>query len=125
MPSSLRILVVDDDPVLLKSLHDILETDGHLVSSTNGGQEGIDAFLAAQGRGEPDLRNEEGDRQIEVRVDALPSVVADPVLLKQVFFNLLSNAFKFTRNKEGALIEIGGERKTTEAIYWVQDNGAG
>jgi CheY-like chemotaxis protein len=52
-PSRQRILVVDDDPLLLKSLRDILETDGHLVVAANGGQAGLDAFDAAQKRDEP------------------------------------------------------------------------
>jgi CheY-like chemotaxis protein len=42
----LRLLVVDDDPLLLKSLRDILEADGHVVVTANGGQAGIDAFHA-------------------------------------------------------------------------------
>jgi len=46
-PARLRILIVDDDPLLLKSLSDTLEADGHLVSAANGGQAGIDAFHAA------------------------------------------------------------------------------
>jgi signal transduction histidine kinase/ActR/RegA family two-component response regulator len=49
----LRILLVDDDPILLKSLRDTLESDGHLVTTADGGQAGIDAFAAAQARGEP------------------------------------------------------------------------
>ena len=49
----LRILLVDDDPLLLKSLRDILEADGHSVQSAQGGQAGIDAFLAALARAEP------------------------------------------------------------------------
>jgi CheY-like chemotaxis protein len=53
VPSRLRLLVVDDDPVLLKSLRDTLEADGHLVTAANGGQMGIDAFRAALQRGEP------------------------------------------------------------------------
>ena len=51
-PPQLRILVVDDDPVLLKSLRDILEGDGHTVVVATGGQAGIDAFHEATGRGE-------------------------------------------------------------------------
>jgi signal transduction histidine kinase/ActR/RegA family two-component response regulator len=43
----LRILLVDDDPVLIKSLQDTLQEDGHLVSTAHGGQAGIEAFLAA------------------------------------------------------------------------------
>jgi DNA-binding response OmpR family regulator/signal transduction histidine kinase len=49
----LRILVVDDDPMLLKSLCDTLEADGHQVEAAEGGQAGIDAFGAAHQRGEP------------------------------------------------------------------------
>jgi PAS domain S-box-containing protein len=44
----LRILLVDDDPVLLKSLRDALESDGHTVIAANGGQAGIDAVAAAR-----------------------------------------------------------------------------
>ena len=45
--------MVDDDPLLIKSLRDALETDGHLVVATNGGQAGIDAFHEAMKRNEP------------------------------------------------------------------------
>jgi NO-binding membrane sensor protein with MHYT domain/signal transduction histidine kinase/CheY-like chemotaxis protein len=44
----LRVLVVDDDPLLLKSLCDTLELDGHIVVTASGGQAGIDAFRAAR-----------------------------------------------------------------------------
>jgi len=43
-----RILIVDDDPLLIKSLRDALEADGHVVLAANGGQEGIDAFIKAR-----------------------------------------------------------------------------
>jgi len=49
----LRILVVDDDPLVLKSLRDALEGDGHGVTTADGGQAGIDAFLAARAQGNP------------------------------------------------------------------------
>ncbi|HEY2977475.1 MAG TPA: PAS domain S-box protein, partial [Burkholderiaceae bacterium] len=48
LASRLRILIVDDDPLVLKSLCDTLESDGHLVVTASGGQAGIDAFLAAR-----------------------------------------------------------------------------
>jgi CheY-like chemotaxis protein len=47
VPIRQRILVVDDDPVLLKSLSDILDADGHVVTAANLGQAGIDAFRTA------------------------------------------------------------------------------
>lgn len=52
IPTRLHILIVDDDPLLIKSLSDILATDGHLIATANGGQEGIDAFRKAHEREE-------------------------------------------------------------------------
>ncbi len=49
----LSILLVDDDPLLIQSLRDILEADGHMVTAADGGQRGIDEFTAAQKRGAP------------------------------------------------------------------------
>jgi light-regulated signal transduction histidine kinase (bacteriophytochrome) len=66
-------------------------------------------------------------RNIEVTVQPLPLCRADPLLLRQVFLNLLSNAFKFTRSREPAMIEVGsllGET-SNEVIYYVKDNGVG
>jgi Histidine kinase-, DNA gyrase B-, and HSP90-like ATPase len=40
---SARILLVDDDPLVLKSLQDILEADGHTITVADGGQASIDA----------------------------------------------------------------------------------
>jgi CheY-like chemotaxis protein len=49
----LRILVIDDDPIVLQSLRTSLEMDGHAVEATDGGRRGIDAFSAAIARDEP------------------------------------------------------------------------
>ena len=49
---SARILVVDDDKRVSKSLRKVLEADGHRVTVADGGQAGIDTFLAATGSGE-------------------------------------------------------------------------
>jgi len=48
----LRLLLVDDDPLLIKSLRDTLEGDGHLITAADGGQAGIDKFCAALQRPE-------------------------------------------------------------------------
>lgn len=53
IPSRQRILIVDDDPLLIKSLRDALESDGHAVIAAHGGQEGINLFQAAEDRKEP------------------------------------------------------------------------
>jgi PAS domain S-box-containing protein len=49
---SLRILIVDDDPLIIESLRATLEGDGHRVTAADGGQAGIDTFASAQQRGE-------------------------------------------------------------------------
>jgi len=72
-----------------------------------------------------ELRPENDGRQVQMQIGTLPDCVADASLLKQVFVNLLSNAYKFTRNKPSALIEIGCREDKGERIYFVRDNGAG
>ena len=49
----LRILLIDDDPLLIRSLRDTLEVDGHIVATADGGQAGVQAFVTAQRNGEP------------------------------------------------------------------------
>jgi len=71
-----------------------------------------------------DLRPREG-RIVDVRIAELPECHGDASLLEQVLANLLSNAFKFTRGKEAAIVEVGSERRGGECVYWVRDNGAG
>jgi CheY-like chemotaxis protein len=51
-PPRLRLLLVDDDPLLLRSLCNTLGTEGHVVVTANGGAAGIAAFHAASERGE-------------------------------------------------------------------------
>jgi CheY-like chemotaxis protein len=48
-----RVLVIDDDPILLKSLRDTLEQDGHFVMIAAGGESGIGAFRRAKDLGDP------------------------------------------------------------------------
>jgi PAS domain S-box-containing protein len=64
-------------------------------------------------------------RQIEVRLGKLPACQGDPALLKQVWFNLISNAVKYSRGREPAVIEIGCDQTNGENIFYVRDNGTG
>jgi light-regulated signal transduction histidine kinase (bacteriophytochrome) len=61
---------------------------------------------------------------LEVAED-LPSCEADPSLLRQVFYNLLDNSIKYTRNREKAEIEIGWTQDDGSTVYFVRDNGVG
>lgn len=63
--------------------------------------------------------------RIDFRMGRLPGAIGDDRLMRQVWMNLLSNAVKFTSKREGAWIEVGGEGKEGEWVYWVRDNGVG
>lgn len=79
------------------------------------------------------LRQETSDRNIEWIIGALPHVVGDHALLRQVWSNLLGNAAKFSRTRNPARIEIGilecesdlGTPTPPEDVFYVQDNGVG
>jgi light-regulated signal transduction histidine kinase (bacteriophytochrome) len=71
------------------------------------------------------LESELKDRQVEWQIAELPSIECDPSLFKQVLVNLLSNALKFTRTRQPAIIEIGQTTIDGEVVIFVRDNGVG
>jgi hypothetical protein len=72
-----------------------------------------------------ELQQTEAARRVTVRVGELPVTAADASLLKQAFVNLLSNAFKYTRDADSAEIEVRFEQRGDEGVFSVRDNGAG
>lgn len=60
-----------------------------------------------------------------VHVQALPTVCADPVLMRQVLINLIGNALKFSRHSEAPRIEVSVQRIGSEVELSVRDNGPG
>ncbi len=64
-------------------------------------------------------------RAFEIKIGDLPVCAGDPALLKQVWFNLISNAIKYTRERTPAVMEIGCQRIDGEDRFFVRDNGAG
>jgi signal transduction histidine kinase len=66
-------------------------------------------------------------RQVELVIGDLPDCDSDPALLEQVFINLLGNAFKYSRKRERARIEVGATHGDSDStpVYFVKDNGAG
>ena len=71
------------------------------------------------------LAPETEGRQVEWKIDELPSAECDPVLIRQVFQNLISNALKYSRPRSPAVIEIGRAEKEGEKAIFVKDNGVG
>jgi light-regulated signal transduction histidine kinase (bacteriophytochrome) len=72
-----------------------------------------------------ELGSEYAGRRVDIAIGDLPSCQADPALLKQVLVNLCTNALKFTRYREVAVIEIGCLKADGESVYFVKDNGVG
>ena len=66
-----------------------------------------------------------GERVVEWKIGSLPSVDCDPVLMKQVFQNLISNAIKYSRPRANAVIEIGQIQENGDPVIFVRDNGVG
>jgi signal transduction histidine kinase len=66
-------------------------------------------------------------RRVELVIGDLPDCDSDPALLEQVFINLLGNAFKYSRKRERARIEVGAMQGGSDPtpVYFVKDNGAG
>jgi light-regulated signal transduction histidine kinase (bacteriophytochrome) len=71
------------------------------------------------------LRQDNPGRAVRVTVSPLPAARGDPALLRQVWVNLVANAFKFTRHRPEGVIEIGSYAREGENVYFVRDNGEG
>lgn len=67
-------------------------------------------------------------RSVDIKIDPLPEMQSDPVLVEQLFGNLIGNAVKFTRQREKAVIEVGAmpdPQAPQVTAYYVRDNGIG
>jgi light-regulated signal transduction histidine kinase (bacteriophytochrome) len=71
------------------------------------------------------LRESQPDREADFAVEDGLIAQGDPRLLDVVLTNLLSNAWKFTRNRSSARIEFTVKTDANPTIYLVRDNGAG
>jgi signal transduction histidine kinase len=60
-------------------------------------------------------------------VGPLPPVHVDNAMLRQVWFNLLDNAAKYSRKSPAPTVEVGHRIDETldEHLFWIRDNGVG
>lgn len=65
------------------------------------------------------------DRHLTLKIAAIPPCRGDQGLIKQAFVNILANAVKFTKTRDEALIEVGGNAGAGETVYYIRDNGVG
>lgn len=71
-----------------------------------------------------DLSAAIADSHAVITHDPLPSVIADPVQLRQLFLNLIGNAIKY-RREEPLRIHVGTRREHASWHFTVSDNGVG
>lgn len=71
------------------------------------------------------LREAEPKRNVDFSIHGRMSAKGDASLLKVVMDNLIGNAWKFTRLREEARIEVGVYKEGENPVYYVRDNGAG
>jgi signal transduction histidine kinase len=73
-----------------------------------------------------EIQTSEKRRQVLLEMQELPPAFGDRNMIRQVFLRVLSNAFKFTRPRENAQIEIGHKETIgNQNVYYVRDNGVG
>lgn len=71
------------------------------------------------------LRQQHLSRRLNVLVEPGISAYADPTMMEVVLSNLLHNAFKYTRERAIAEIQVGRVREEGRSVFYVRDNGAG
>jgi PAS domain S-box-containing protein len=71
------------------------------------------------------MTDERDRNSITFELQSLPDAACDPLLIGQVWSNLISNAIKFTAPVQNRKISVSGKRKNGEIIYEIDDNGVG
>ena len=72
-----------------------------------------------------ELQAGNGGSPVRLKIGHLPPGRGDRSLIRQVLMNILSNAVKFTRQREVPLIEVQGSETGSEVEYTIRDNGVG
>lgn len=72
-----------------------------------------------------DLASYEPQRKIIFNMGNLPYIKGDPVMIKLLVYNILSNALKYSRNREETVIKVDSETSESEYTISVKDNGTG
>ena len=80
-------------------------------------QECLDTLRAGEGG--------ESVAGVTVALGELPACQGDPGLLREVWMNLLSNAFKFSGKHVAPRVEVGSRAADGITAYFVRDNGVG
>jgi light-regulated signal transduction histidine kinase (bacteriophytochrome) len=72
-----------------------------------------------------ELARAEPERSVALSIEPGLTAVGDALLLRAVMYNLLGNAWKYTRNAPRPRIKVGATTSNGKRCYYVRDNGAG
>jgi PAS domain S-box-containing protein len=72
-----------------------------------------------------ELTEQQKGRHFECTVQDGMTAIADPDLARILLVNLISNAVKFTKDRDIAHIEVGAEQNSDAPRFFVRDNGVG
>lgn len=72
-----------------------------------------------------EIANEEIQSKYHFEVADLPEACADPILMHQVWLNLISNSIKYAQTRSEPEIQIRGTMENGLCNYTIQDNGVG
>jgi len=107
--------------LLVDELLNLARVGRHVLHPQRAGLNSIVAEVIAI------LQPDKEGRQVQWIIAELPEVECDPVLVKQIFQNLLANALKFTRPRAQSVIEVSCQKKEEDGqtVFMVRDNGVG
>jgi light-regulated signal transduction histidine kinase (bacteriophytochrome) len=72
-----------------------------------------------------EIRTANKERKLNFKSKNIQPGYGDLTLIRQVLFNLFSNAVKFTKNQKQGVIEMSSYNESGKTIYCIKDNGAG
>jgi light-regulated signal transduction histidine kinase (bacteriophytochrome) len=72
-----------------------------------------------------EIRTTNKEQKIEFKIKKIKPGYGDHTLIRQILFNLFSNAVKFTKNKKQGIIEMSSYIESGKTVYCIKDNGAG
>ncbi|MET0498980.1 MAG: ATP-binding protein [Steroidobacteraceae bacterium] len=71
------------------------------------------------------LRRQSSGRAVDWRISELGCILGDAELVRYVFVELLTNALRYSQDRDPAIIEVGQARLKDEQVFFVRDNGLG
>jgi signal transduction histidine kinase len=115
--------IVDAATRMGRLIDDLLAFSG--VGRTQLARSPVDLNRLIQQEAKHEVCADSSGRTVNWQVQDLPTVKADPALLRLVFVNLLSNALKYSAKRPQTEIEVGVMPERDDTVVYVRDNGVG